>query len=58
VVSLGGEHAVEGVEGADVDDEAAADDLGIALAERLLAEGASSILAEVRAAAIPSVPEP
>jgi hypothetical protein len=29
-----------------------------AVAERLLAEGASAILAEVRAATVPSVPEP
>jgi hydroxymethylbilane synthase len=58
VVSLGGERAVEGIESAGVDDEAAADALGIALAERLLAEGASSILADVRAVAVPSVPEP
>jgi len=58
VVSLGGEHAVEGIEYAEVGDEAAAEALGVALAERLLANGASSILAEVRASAVPSVPEP
>jgi hydroxymethylbilane synthase len=58
VVSLEGERAVEGIERAEVDDEAAADALGIALAERLLVEGASSILADVRAATVPSVPEP
>jgi hydroxymethylbilane synthase len=58
VVSLGGERAVDGTESAEVGDEAAADALGVALAERLLAEGASSILADVRAAAFPAVPEP
>ena len=58
VVSLGGERAVDGIESGEVVDEAAADALGVALAERLLSEGASSILAEVRAAAIPAIPEP
>ena len=58
MVSLGGERAVEGFESAELDVEGAAERLGVALAERLLAEGASSILADVRAAAIPSVPEP
>jgi hydroxymethylbilane synthase len=58
VVSLGGERAVDGVESAEVVDEAAADALGVALAERLLAEGASAILAEVRAATVPAIPEP
>jgi hydroxymethylbilane synthase len=58
VVSLGGERMVEGTESAEVGDEAAAEALGVALAERLLAEDAGSILADVRAAAVPSVPEP
>jgi hydroxymethylbilane synthase len=58
VVSLGGEHAVDGVESAEATDESSADALGVALAERLLGAGASAILAEVRAATIPSVPEP
>jgi len=58
VVSLGGERGVEGIEiGAAVDEEQA-DDHGIALAERLLDDGAASILAEVRAATAPAVPEP
>ena len=58
VVSLRGERAVEGVESGAVADERAADALGAALAERLLHEGAASILAEVRVAAVPAVPEP
>jgi hydroxymethylbilane synthase len=58
VVSLRGERAVEGVETGAVADERAADALGAALAERLLDEGAASILAEVRAGAVPAVPEP
>jgi hydroxymethylbilane synthase len=58
VVSLGGERGVEGVEtGAAADEEQAAE-LGVALAERLLGDGAASILAEVRAAVAPAVPEP
>jgi hydroxymethylbilane synthase len=58
VVSLGGERGVEGSEerpAASVDE---ADALGVALAERLLGEGAGSILTEVRAATAPTVPEP
>jgi hydroxymethylbilane synthase len=58
VVSLGGERGVEGIEVAPAADEDQADALGIVLAERLLAEGAGDILAEVRAAAAPLVPEP
>jgi hydroxymethylbilane synthase len=58
VVSLRGERAVEGVESGAVADERAAEALGAALAERLLHEGAASILAEVRAVAVPAVPEP
>ena len=58
VVSLRGERAVEGVESGAVADEHAADALGAALAERLLHEGAASILAEVRAVVVPAVPEP
>jgi hydroxymethylbilane synthase len=58
VVSLRGERGVEGEDSAPVRDEQEADDLGARLAERLLQEGASSILAEVRAAAAPTVPEP
>ncbi|HKT60105.1 MAG TPA: hydroxymethylbilane synthase [Gemmatimonadales bacterium] len=58
VVSLRGERAVEGEDTSEVRDEQEADGLGARLAERLLAEGASSILAEVRSAAAPVVPEP
>ena len=58
VVSLGGERGVEGVETDVAADEVEADALGVALAERLLEEGAASILAEVRAGSVPVVPEP
>jgi hydroxymethylbilane synthase len=58
VVSLRGERAVEG-EGVSAAGHAQeADELGVRLAERLLEEGAASILADVRAAAAPTVPEP
>jgi hydroxymethylbilane synthase len=58
VISLGGESMVEGHEvgPAGDDDEAAA--LGYALAERLLAEGAGTILAQTRTAGAPTVSEP
>jgi hydroxymethylbilane synthase len=58
VVSLRGERGVEGQESATVVDHAAADRLGVRLAERLLDEGAGEILAQVRAGAAPAVPEP
>jgi hydroxymethylbilane synthase len=58
VVSLGGERGVEGIETGLAVDEEQADEHGIALAERLLDDGAASILAEVRAATAPVVPEP
>ena len=58
VISLGGERAVEGREAGPAMDEAAAAGIGTALAERLLAEGAATILAEVRAAVAPVVTEP
>jgi hydroxymethylbilane synthase len=58
VVSLGGERGVEGIETGAAADEEQADEHGIALAERLLDDGAASILAEVRAATAPVVPEP
>jgi hypothetical protein len=41
-----------------VRDEREADDLGVRLADRLLDDGAASILAEVRAEAAPVIPEP
>ena len=55
VISLGGERAVEGHEAGPASNEAAAEALGTTLAERLLGEGAATILAEVRAAAAPPV---
>ncbi|HET9727711.1 MAG TPA: hydroxymethylbilane synthase [Gemmatimonadales bacterium] len=58
VVSLGGERGAEGEDAAEVRDEQEADDLGARLAQRLLEQGASAILAEVRAASAPTVPEP
>jgi hydroxymethylbilane synthase len=58
VISLGGERAVEGREAGQASNEAAAEALGTTLAERLLAEGAGGILAEVRQAAAPVVTEP
>ena len=58
VVALLGERAAEGSDSRAVADTAAADALGVALAERLLGEGAGEILAQVRAAASPPVPEP
>jgi hydroxymethylbilane synthase len=58
VVSLRGERGVEGQEVGPTRDEREADDLGVRLAERLLEEGAASILAEVRATAAPAITEP
>lgn len=58
VVSLLGERSVEGREGGPAGDEAQADAMGVTLAERLLAEGAAEILAEVRAGTAAPVPEP
>ena len=58
VISLAGESVVEGGEVGPAGNEAAAEALGTALAERLLAEGAATILTEVRATAAPLVSEP
>jgi hydroxymethylbilane synthase len=58
VVSLDGEIMIEGMELGTAGDEEAAMALGSALAERLLAEGAGSILMDARAASLPTVPEP
>jgi hydroxymethylbilane synthase len=58
VISLGGETAMDGRETGPANNEAAAAAIGTALAERLLPEGAASILAEARAAVAPGVTEP
>lgn len=58
VVSLRGERSVEGEDAAAARDEREAGAIGERLARRLLDQGASAILAEVRAAAAPMVPEP
>ena len=59
VVSLSGERMVEGMETRAARDEREAAALGERLAERLLGDGADSILAGVRAAGTaPTVPEP
>ena len=58
VVSLGGEHAVEGVDRGEAADEMAAERIGWQLAERLLAEGGAEILAQVRAGTAPVITEP
>jgi hydroxymethylbilane synthase len=58
VVSLGGERGVEGIETSAAASPEEADALGVLLADRLLDDGAASILAEVRAGAAPVVPEP
>ena len=58
VVALFGERAVDGSAAGTVRDPSAAEAMGVALAERLLGEGAAEILAEVRATASPPVPEP
>ena len=50
--------AVDGEEMGSAADETEAAALGTSLAERLLAEGAAAILADVRAAAAPAVSEP
>jgi hydroxymethylbilane synthase len=57
-VSLTGDTAVEGHEEGDVQTEAAARDLGIRLAERLLRQGAASILSQARAGTISVISEP
>jgi hydroxymethylbilane synthase len=58
VVALGGEAMVEGHEVGSAGDEDQSAALGIALAERLLSEGAASILSEARTAGAPVVTEP
>lgn len=58
VIALDGGRMVEGREVGSARDAAAADALGTDLAERLLAQGAGEILATIRRAAVPAVPEP
>jgi hydroxymethylbilane synthase len=58
VVSTGGDAVVEGREVGPTRDEEEASALGIALAERLLVDGAGTILAGARATEAPAVTEP
>ena len=58
VVSLQGDRMVEGRQAGVAADENEAAALGSALADRLLSEGASEILVEVRSAVAPAVSEP
>jgi hydroxymethylbilane synthase len=58
VISLRGDRMVEGRQTGLAADETDAERLGSALAERLLTEGASEILAEVRSTVAPAVTEP
>ena len=58
VISLGGDRMVEGRESRPARTREDADLLGLSLAERLLADGAAGILADVRAGVAPAVSEP
>jgi hydroxymethylbilane synthase len=58
VIALDGSSMIEGHDVEAVRDEESAAALGAALAERLLARGADTVLAEARAAAAPRVTEP
>jgi hydroxymethylbilane synthase len=58
VISLGGDRIAEGWESGLVRTPQEAEQLGSALAERLLGEGAAGILADVRAGVAPVVSEP
>ena len=58
VIALDGSRMVEGRDAGVVREVQDAERLGVGLADRLLAEGAAEILTEVRAGAVPSVPEP
>ncbi len=58
VVALRGERAVEGVETGSARNQRGAEDVGLALASRLLNEGAGEILRAVRSEPVPVVPEP
>ena len=58
VIALDGSRMVEGRDAGVVREVQDAERLGAGLADRLLTEGAAEILTEVRAGAVPSVPEP
>ena len=58
VVALGGEASVEGTRVGPATTAAAADALGVALAEQLLADGADAILRSIRDTRVEPVPEP
>jgi hydroxymethylbilane synthase len=58
IVSLNGDKAVAGQEKGSGVSETTAEELGIRLAERLLAEGGRAILNAVRSSALPAVSEP
>lgn len=58
VIALDGSRMVEGWESGAAGEPAEAERLGVALAERLMREGAAEILAAVRASPVPAVPEP
>ncbi len=58
VISLDGRRMAEGHEAGTIREVAEAERLGVALAERLVGQGADEILSEVRAARAPSVTEP
>jgi hydroxymethylbilane synthase len=58
VISLSGEKLIGGEESGSAATERAAEQLGTRLAERLLAEGASTILLEARSSSAPVVSEP
>jgi len=58
VIALDGSRLAEGRESARIHEVPDAEQLGTALAERLIQEGAAEILAEVRMAQAPSVTEP
>lgn len=58
VIALDGRRMVEGSEAGPASEVAAAERLGTALAERLLARGAAEILADIRRGTAPAVPEP
>ena len=58
VAALRGERAVEGVETGSARNQRGAESVGLALAARLLDEGAGEILRAVRSEPVPVVPEP